>query len=160
MTDRQAGAGLDQQAGAGLDQRAGAGLDQQADTELEDAARTGRRFVRSLADKDEQALVGLFAERVSFRGLTPGRFWEAQSPEQVVHDVLFQWFEPSDVIESVEQVEPGRVADLYRVDYRLTVRNPGGRYAVEQRAYFDVDEQGRISRMQAICGGFRPLAQP
>jgi hypothetical protein len=30
-------------------------------------------------------------------------------------------------------------------------------YAVEQRAYFDVDDAGRISRMQATCAGYQRL---
>ncbi len=122
-----------------------------------DAATLGPQFVAALADKDTPALIGLFAPQVSFRGMTPGRFWEAGSPEQVVHDVLYRWFEASDVIERVVRVEPGRVADRHRVDYLLTVRNPDGLHAVEQRAYFDTDDAGLITRMHVICAGYRPI---
>ena len=47
--------------------------------------------------------------------------------------------------------------DRHRVDYRLRVRNPRGLHAVEQRAYFDLDGDGRISRMHVVCAGFRPV---
>lgn len=43
------------------------------------------------------------------------------------------------------------------VDYRLRVRNPRGLHVVEQRAYFDLDGDGRIARMHVVCAGFRPV---
>jgi hypothetical protein len=117
----------------------------------------GLRYVAALAAKDTDALMGLFAADVDFRGMTPGRFWEAGSPDEVVQQVLYQWFEPADFIEGVEHVEAGRMVDRERVDYRFRVRNPDGVFAVEQRAYFDVDESGFVSRMQVMCGGFRSI---
>jgi hypothetical protein len=117
----------------------------------------GSRYVEALAARDTDTLLGLFAPDVFFRGMTPGRFWEADSPEHVVNDVLYQWFEPADVIESVDHVEVGRIVDRERVDYLLRVRNPDGVFAVEQRAYFDTDDAGQICRMHAMCAGFRPV---
>jgi hypothetical protein len=76
-----------------------------------------------------------------------------------VHEVLYEWFGPNDVIERVDYVEPGHVADRQRVDYCFLVRNADRTYLVEQRAYFDVDEAGRISYMRVICSGFRPTAE-
>jgi ketosteroid isomerase-like protein len=118
---------------------------------------TPRRYVAALAAKDTDALLALFADDVAFRGMTPGRFWEAATPAEVVHDVLYRWFEPEDVIEQVEAVEPGEVAGRQRVDYRFLVRNAQGLHAVEQRAYLDLDGTGRVTRMQAMCAGFRPV---
>lgn len=117
----------------------------------------GARYVAALAAKETETLEGLFADDVYFRGLTPRRFWEAGSPGQVVHEVLYRWFGPADVIEEVEHVEVGAVVDRGRVDYRFRVRNGDGVHSVEQRAYFDVDETGRICRMHVMCAGFRPL---
>jgi hypothetical protein len=97
----------------------------------------------------------MFAERVAFRGMTPGRFWEANTPDEVIHDVLYRWFDAADVVEQVDSVEPGRIVNRDRVDYRLRVRNPDGLFAVEQRAYFDVDDDGRIVRMLAMCAGYQ-----
>jgi ketosteroid isomerase-like protein len=120
----------------------------------------GARYVNALAAKDIEALLDLFAADIVLRGMTPGRFWEAHSPEEAVRQVLLQWFEPSDVIASVEHVEVARVVDRQRVDYRFLVRNSDGLFAVEQRAYFDVDADGRIVVMNAICSGFRSINDP
>jgi hypothetical protein len=116
----------------------------------------GSRYVAALAGKNTDTLLGLFAQDVVFRALTPGRFWGASSPQAVVHEVLYHWFEPADVIESVDHVQVGSIVDRERVDYRLRVRHPDGVFAVEQRAYFDTDSAGLICRMQVMCAGFRP----
>ena len=84
----------------------------------------GERYVEALVAKDTDALLGLFAEPVEFRGMTPNRFWEASSGAELVHAVLYQWFEPTDVVEGVDLVEVGTVVDRVRVDYRLRIRNP------------------------------------
>ena len=104
----------------------------------------GSQFVAALAVKDTDRLVALFAPNVDFRAMTPGRFWEADSPQRVVDEVPYQWFEPHDVIERVDHIEAGYVADRKRIDYRFLVRSPDGLFLVEQRAYFDVDGASRI----------------
>ncbi len=120
----------------------------------------GHDLWAALAAKDTDRLVALFASDVDFRGLTPRRFWEADSPQRLVHEVLYEWFEPKDVIERIDYVEAGHAGDRERVDYRLSVRNPDGPFIVEQRAYFDVDEAGRISYMRTICSGYRRTTEP
>jgi hypothetical protein len=119
----------------------------------------GERYVNALATKDTEALRELFAADVLFRGMTPGRFWEVRTPDDVIHQVLYQWFEPSDVIEGVEQVVVGEIVGRERVDYRFRVRNDDGLFTVEQRAYIEVNVDGRICRMDAMCSGYRPIAQ-
>jgi hypothetical protein len=126
-------------------------------------ASPGARFVQALAAKDTPGLLSVLASDVTFRGLTPRRLWEAGSAQDAVRDVLYQWFEPSDVVERVEAVEEGTVlpegkgADRRRVTYRLRVRNPQGLFLVEQVAYLDEDVDGRIRRMHVLCAGFRPV---
>jgi len=120
----------------------------------------GSRFVAALAAKDTNRLVALFASDVDFRAMTPRRFWEADSPQQVVHEVLYEWFEPKDVIERIDYVEAGHAGDRERIDYRFLIRNPDGPFIVEQRAYFDVNEAGRISYMRTICSGYRRTTDP
>lgn len=73
--------------------------------------------------------------------------------------MLYRWFEPADVIEGVEQVEVVDIVDRDRVDYRFRVRNKDGVFAVEQRAYIDVDGEGRIARMNVMCSGYRAVAR-
>jgi hypothetical protein len=41
----------------------------------------GSRFVAALAAKDTNRLVALFASEVDFRGMTPRRFWEVDTPQ-------------------------------------------------------------------------------
>jgi hypothetical protein len=120
----------------------------------------GEQFVRALAAKDTAALLAVLSPTVDFRGMTPGRFWEATTAEAAVHEVLYRWFEPADVVEQVVSVQAADVADRHRVDYRLVVRNDEGRHLVEQRAYYDLDDAGRIATIHAVCAGFRPLPTP
>jgi hypothetical protein len=118
----------------------------------------GEQFATSLAKKDRAALVELFAEDIDFRALTPGRFWEAASPAEIVDDVFFgHWFEPSDHVESLESVETADVGDRTRVGYRMLVRNDDGLHLVEQQAYLG-ESDGRISYLRILCSGFRPIA--
>jgi ketosteroid isomerase-like protein len=119
-------------------------------------AELGERFVAALSTRDTDALVGLLAPDVDFRGMTPGRFWEASAADAVLA-ILYQWFEPTDVVEEVVDVVNSTVVDRQCVDYRFRVRNPDGLHEVEQRAYYDGDGDGRIALMRVICSGFRPL---
>ena len=117
----------------------------------------GAEFVRALAAKDTAGLLAVLSPTVTFRGMTPGRFWAAGTAEETVHEVLYRWFEPADVVAEVVSVETADVADRHRVDYRLVVGNADGRHLVEQRAYYDLDDDGRIATVHAVCAGFRPL---
>lgn len=112
-------------------------------------------FARAVADKDHDALRGLLHPQVDFRGMTPGRIWEADGPEDVVAAVA-QWFEDSDVIEDVESVETEAFADRQRAGYRLRVRNPDGLHLVEQQAYLS-ERDGRIGWLRVLCSGYRPV---
>ena len=58
----------------------------------------GERFVRALAAKDFTGVAAVLHPEVDFRGMTPGRFWEATGPDQVIEQVLKQWFEDQDRI--------------------------------------------------------------
>lgn len=123
----------------------------------DDAGTLGEQFARRLAAKDRDGLVALFADGVDFRALTPGKFWEASEPAQIVDDiVLGRWFEPTDEIESLESVDTGAVVDRGRVAYRLKVRNADGLHLVEQQAYLDASD-GRITWLRILCSGYQPL---
>jgi hypothetical protein len=116
----------------------------------------GAEYATALAAKDFDRILALLHPEVDFRGMTPRRFWEATGPEAVVSDVLRLWFEDSDAIESLEQIETDAFADRARVGYRLSVRNPDGRFLVEQQAYLS-ERDGRIGWMRVVCSGFRPV---
>jgi hypothetical protein len=117
----------------------------------------GSAFAEALSNKDFDTVAELLHPEVDFRGLTPGRNWEAHNPQEVVDGILTQWFEPSDEIDELLGVETDAVADRQRVGYRFRVHNPDGTYIVEQQAYLE-ERDGKIGWMRVLCSGFRPAA--
>ena len=116
---------------------------------------TGERFVAAIAAHDRAALQDVLAEDVDFKGLTPGRFWEASSPGEVEDVVLGHWFEESDHIDEVQAVTTDTVADTERVGYRFHITNGDGPHVVEQQLYYRADGE-RISYARIVCSGYRP----
>ena len=117
----------------------------------------GADFASALAAKDFERVAGLLHPEVDFVGLTPNQRWEASGPEQVVSRVLREWFEESDDIRELVELDEGRVADRERVGYRFRVERPDGPHVVEQQAYLS-EREGRIGWMRVLCSGFRPLS--
>ena len=116
----------------------------------------GARFAAAVAAKDTAAVRALVADDVDFKGLTPGRFWEGSTPDELV-TVLAQWFEPQDHVDDlVEVVESAPVADTQHVSYRLRITTPDGPHAVAQQAYYRA-EGDRIGYLRVLCSGFRPV---
>jgi hypothetical protein len=124
---------------------------------MPDPDTLGAEFARALAAKDFSRVRDLMHPEIDFRGLTPSRVWEASNADAVISGVLREWFEDSDEIEALEQLECDTVADRERVGYRFSVRNPKGLFLVEQQAYLS-ERDGRIGWMRVVCSGFRPAA--
>jgi hypothetical protein len=116
---------------------------------------TGRRFVNAIATRDASTLASVLSPGVDFKGLTPGRLWEADSPEGVLEAVLGHWFEEQDEVTAVVDVSEGEVADTRHIAYRFDLRLPDGPYVVEQQAYYREGPDG-ISHLRIMCSGFRP----
>jgi hypothetical protein len=114
------------------------------------------RFVQQLARRDRAGLLAVLAPDVDFRGMTPGRCWEATSAEDLVDRVLFSWFEEQDVVEEVLAVARDWMVDRERIGYRFAVRCPDGKHIVEQQAYLSVVD-GRIAWLRVMCSGFRKV---
>jgi hypothetical protein len=125
------------------------------DATLEDVT-VGERFARALAVKDFDTIASLLHPEVDFRGMTPGRFWEAHSPAEIIDGVLRLWFEDSDHIDRLLDVVAGRVVQRDWVRYRVAVTNPDGRFEVEQQIYYQ-SAHGVITYMRAMCSGYQPL---
>jgi hypothetical protein len=115
----------------------------------------GARFVHALVEKDAGGMLELLHPEIEFRGLTPGRSWEAGDADAVIAIFLETWFEPADQIQALEQLDCDGFADRERVGYRLTVSNPDGRFLVEQQAYLAARD-GQIGWMRVLCSGYRP----
>lgn len=114
-------------------------------------------FARGVAAKDGQAISALLHPQVDFRGMTPGRVWEADGPDDIV-TVLGTWFDAGDVVEGIESIETDSFADRDRVGYRLRVRNAEGLHLVEQQAYLS-ERDGRIGWLRIMCAGYRPVTE-
>lgn len=118
----------------------------------------GEAFARALAAKDAHALKKILSPDLDFKALTPGRFWEADSVDVVVDEVLLgTWFDPSGQIEQLESVETSEVSERDRVAYRLRVRNPEGQFVVEQQVYYESDGD-RIRWLRILCAGYQPAS--
>ena len=77
--------------------------------------------------------LSLFGSELDFRGLAPGRLWEASTPDALINDVILgAWFEPGDVIDRIESVQAGQVGTRTRIGYQLHVSNASGSFTVEQ----------------------------
>lgn len=120
-----------------------------------DPLEVGREFVRALSAKDAVTIASLLDAQIDFRGLTPNHDWRAESPDEVIEILLSSWFEPTDHIREVVDVQIRSVADRNHLLYRLRVENDDGMRYVEQQGYFDAAD-GRITKMSLLCAGFRP----
>jgi hypothetical protein len=76
--------------------------------------------------------------------------------DALVTEVLRSWFDETDDIERLVAVDTGHVADRQWLRYQLHVRNDDGLNLVEQHGYYDVGADGRVTRMQLMCAGYRP----
>jgi hypothetical protein len=120
-----------------------------------EASSLGRSFAEALGHKDFDRIGALLHPEVDFRGLTPGRNWEAADAATVVGKILRQWFEDTDELERVVAVDTDSFADRDRVAYRFEGHNSDGPFVVEQQAYY-AERDGRIGWMRVLCSGFRP----
>lgn len=126
---------------------------------MEQQATVGVEFARALAARDSGRLRELLHPEIEFRALTPRRNWEANDPEATIAILLGKWFEETDDIEAVEQLESDSFADRQRVGYRFSVSNPEGRFLVEQQAYLS-EQDGQIGWLRVLCAGYRPVPSP
>ena len=117
----------------------------------------GAEFANALAAKDSARLLELMHPEIDFRGLTPNRNWEANGRDAVLSILLGQWFEDTDDIDALEELESDAFSDRQRVGYRFSVTNPDGRHLVEQQAYLAARD-GQIEWMRVVCSGFRRVA--
>ncbi len=114
-------------------------------------------FARAVAAKDLNQVRALLHPQIDFRGMTPGRVWEADGPDDVLV-AIGTWFDDRDVVEGIESIETDSFADRERVGYRLRVRNDDGLHLVEQQVYLSPRE-GRIGWLRIMCAGYRPVTE-
>jgi hypothetical protein len=122
------------------------------------SSELGARFAEALASKDQEELRRVLSPDVVFKGLTPGRFWEARGVDEALEVILDHWFADTDEIEALLSSDTGSVEDRNRLSYLVRVRNGDGVFAVEQQAYFDVSDDA-ICWMNVLCSGYRAISE-
>jgi hypothetical protein len=116
----------------------------------------GADLVGRIAADDRPGLVGLLSPTVSFRGLTPGRTWQADTAARAVDIILGTWFGPGSNVSAVLSLETDRVGDVEKVSYRMAAQLSDGPAVIEQVAYFR-QQDSRIAELRVLCSGFRPV---
>ena len=114
--------------------------------------------MEALGRKDAAGLKALLRPDVEFRAMTPGRFWEAESADAVVDDIILgRWFEPSDEITELLGVETATVGTRQRVGYRFGATNSEGSFVVEQQATSN-QTATRSAGLRVMSAGYHPAS--
>lgn len=113
-------------------------------------------MAHAIAAKDARTLRTLFSTPVTFQGVTPRRFWDAETPVGVADIVLGIWFGPDKTITDVTSIDTDTVIDVKKVSYRMAVDLQAGPSVIEQVAYYS-EQGGHITHLRLVCSGFRPV---
>jgi hypothetical protein len=114
-------------------------------------------FLQGLADQDFDALVGTLAADARLRALVPKGLREWTGGEEIAGQFA-RWFGDTRDFELVEATL-GEVGGRLQLRWRLRLRAErlgAGWFTVEQQAYADAGEDGRIDRLDLVCSGYRP----
>jgi hypothetical protein len=123
------------------------------------AAATAAAFLQGLADQDFAQLGGALAADARLRALLPKGLREWTGAEAVAGQFA-RWFGDTEDFELVEAAL-GDVGGRLQLRWRLRLRAErlgGGWFTVEQQAYADAGEDGRLARLDLVCTGYRPEA--
>jgi hypothetical protein len=114
-------------------------------------------FLDSLAAQDFAQLGGTLTSGARLRALLPSGLRERAGAEVIVEQFV-RWFGGTQDFELVEATV-GEVGDRLHLRWRLRLRAERlgtGWFTVEQQAYADTGDDGRISRLDLLCTGYRP----
>jgi hypothetical protein len=114
-------------------------------------------FLEGLAAQDFARLGDALTPDGQLRALLPGGLREWAGAE-VIADRFAYWFggtEDFELIDAAADEIGGRLHLQWRLRLRAERLGPGW-FTVEQQAYADTDESGRIARLDLLCTGYRP----
>ena len=114
-------------------------------------------FLASLAGQDFPRLGTALTADARLRALLPGGLSERAGAEAIA-DRFARWFGDTEDFELTDAAAAevgGRLHLHWRLRLRAERLGPGW-FTVEQQAYADTDESGRIARLDLLCTGYRP----
>jgi hypothetical protein len=113
-------------------------------------------FLEGLAAQDFARLGGALTADVRLRALLPRGFRELAGAEAIAAQFA-SWFGDTEDFEFVEGAV-GEVGGRLRLHWLLRLRAErlgAGWFTVEQQAYADTGDSGRIARLDLVCTGYR-----
>jgi hypothetical protein len=128
-------------------------------TPTDHTAATAAAFLQGLADQDFAQLGGALAADARLRALLPPGLREWTGAEMIAGQFA-RWFGDTEAFELVEATL-GEVGGRLQLRWRLRLRAErlgAGWFTVEQQAYADAGEDGRLARLDLVCTGYRPEA--
>jgi hypothetical protein len=116
-------------------------------------------FLEGMAAQDFTRLGGALAAGAHLRALLPvgPKEWTGAD---VIAAQFAGWFGDTTYFEAVETAA-GEVGGRLHLRWRLRLRAErlgAGWFTVEQQAYADTDDSGRLARLDLLCTGYRPEA--
>ena len=114
-------------------------------------------FLEGLAAQDFTRLGGALADDAQLRALLPSgpREWTGA---EVIAGIFARWFgdtQDFEILEAAAGEFGGRLHLHWQVRMRAE-RLGAGWFTVEQQAYADTGDGGRIDRLDLLCTGYRP----
>jgi tRNA 2-thiouridine synthesizing protein A len=110
------------------------------------------QFLTALAQRDFEAIEGLFHRQVRFRALVPSTVRQAADAREATN-WLRRWFGAANSLELLRS-STGALADRLYLAYRLGLHDENGWQVVEQQAYLSV-AGGQIEDIAILCSGLR-----
>ncbi len=115
----------------------------------------GAQLIEALVARDFDRAESLLAPGIEFKGYTPTKGFFELTGSEAVMSLYHEWYEADSVIEGLDTEE---IVDRHRVGYRIRWTDPdGAAYVFEQQAFYDIAD-GKITHLQLVCSGDRPLA--
>jgi len=114
-------------------------------------------FLQGLAAQEFARLGDALAADVRLRALLPGGLREWAGADAIAHR-FERWFGDTEDFELVE-VAVGEIGGRLHLRWRLRLRAErlgSGWFTIEQQAYADTDDSGRIVRLDLLCTGYLP----
>jgi hypothetical protein len=114
-------------------------------------------LLEGLATQDFTRVGSAFTSDGKLRALLPARLRECAGAD-VIAGQFASWFGQTEEFEFVDATA-GEVGGRLHLRWRLRLRAErlgDGWFTVEQQAYADTAEDGRIAQLDLLCTGYRP----